>query len=402
MTLRNQTQTSILHVSIYPRQNECHSDLGGVAGYVKNLVEAIQHKISSRQYVVCVKTNEGFRPYKDSKAVILPCLERSALFWVPVPFLVRRIKPTVVHLQHEFFMYGGPVSAIFFLVLLFLLKNEVTVVTIHGVIAKLMVDKSFVKTNRSKMPAFAVWSFFYIIYKLLGKLATKIIVHEPGFRETLISDYKITSDKISVIPHGVEQREKLDRSICRSSLGVSAAANVVLFMGYAAGYKGIETLIRGFSLYAQQDKSAVLVIGAGLHPKQSTDPEYLRWYGQLRTLAEELIPKEALMWIGFVPDSDITRIYCAADLCVFPYEVAMSSSGPMALAMSYKLSFIAGDVYKEILPKKLLFKNTPECLSDKIKNFFSDPESYIEVCSLVAEKRSWNDVALKTINVYGV
>src|SRR6185437_11177185 len=69
---------------------------------------------------------------------------------------VHKIKPDVVHLQHEFKTYGGLITALLFPILLFVLRLQgyPVVVTTHGVVSPKQVDFEFLDNFNVKPNTF--------------------------------------------------------------------------------------------------------------------------------------------------------------------------------------------------------------------------------------------------------
>lgn len=392
-----------MHVSIFPNKYERHSPEGGVAGYELNLVEAISKSTLEKQYVVCQKQPGTLQCRRAGKIAILATFTKGLMFWIPILSLTHRIKPRIIHVQQEMFMFGGAPTALLLVPLVAILRCYGTViVTIHGAVARTDVTRDFTKINRTPLPPWLILAAFKFIYMGLTRAASKIIVHEEAFSETLVVDYSCNKSKIHVIPHSIVTAPKVPKILARRSLGLSESGRMVLFMGYAAGYKGIDNLIYGFSGYSSLDEDAFLVIGAGKHPKNAFDASYLKWYEQLKNLFEsEIRIKDGKsFWAGFIPDGEVGIYYSAADLLVFPYNISMSSSGPMALAMGYSVPFIASSVFYRVLPQSLLFENTPKGLKVKLREFFTSPSAITDASRLFCVGRTLHEVAVTTLSLY--
>ena len=206
--------------------------------------------------------------------------------------------------------------------------------------------------------------------------------------------------KITVIPHGVEDLTSLTTAAARAHIQVDPDQHVVLFMGYLAGYKGVDLLIEGFAAYAKADPQALLIIGAGKHPKFVKDSGYLAEYTSMQTKAERLIPAGQHRWVGFIAEDDIAAYYSASDVVVFPYTISMSSSGPMSFAMGFTKPFLASDAFASVLPSDVLFERTPAALAQKLTYFFAHHREFSAFSAGFKQERLWSKVGAQTMALY--
>lgn len=389
----------IAHVTLYPPKNEKHVSSSGVASYSKNLVT----NFASSQNEQVVVTNVIERPeaYKEDNVLVHRVFRRNPSFIVAVHRELKKIDPDVVHIQQELALFGGVATAYLLQWLVFLWRKK-TVITLHGVVDPNAIDAAFVKENNSRLPVWLVRLAFRMIYTPLMKWSRRIIVHEDYFRKIAIKSYGIDARKISVIPHGVEMLETVNEQTARTQLDVPAQAQVVLFMGYATGYKGIDLLIEGFARYAKSNKNAYLIIGAGKHPKLQNDGNYLKEYERLKQKAASLIPAGQYTWHGFIKESEIATYYSASDVSIYPYTTAMSSSGPMSFAIGYEKPFLVSTAFEAIFSSmpQLLFERKPETLAERLEYFFAYQHDYAEISSTLKQQRSWRHVAELTIQAY--
>lgn len=393
-------------VSIYPEKNQRHSYKGGVAAYTKNLIESLISYRKNLKVVVLTDTEkERFVFYENNKRIkVIGTWKRGFGFFKNILKEVEKEDLKILHLHQEFRLYGEIFTAVVFLYLLFKLRRMgvKTIVTIHGVLSKKSLNKEFIKENGIALPSFLVKIAFSFVFNGIGKLADKVIVHESLFKKFLVNDYGVVPGKVSVVALGVEDlKPKIDFKEARRLLGIKKS-KVVLFFGYVTGYKSPDLLLKAFADYSKKDKDSLLIFAGGKHPKMANDIKYLEKYERLKDLSKK-IPQDQIWWHGFVKEEDIEKMMMAIDLLILPYKVAISASGPLALAFSYKKPFLISETLKDMFSnKEIVFKNNPHSLSLKMKDFF---DKKIKIDDFVKEergKRVWKVIAKETLNVYNV
>lgn len=389
----------IAHVTLYPPKNAKHTSGSGVASYSKNLITNIQTS-SYAQSVVC-HVIENPEKYKEDSIDVHRAFVRKPSFIVAVHKELKKLNADVIHIQQELALYGGIVTAFLLQWLVFLWRKKV-VITLHGVVDPSKIDVKFVQENNSHLPVWIVKLAFKIIYTPLVKWSQKVIVHEQYFKSILIKSYGAEAKKVVVVPHGVESLVALEKQDARKKLGLPQKADVALFMGYATGYKGIDLLIEGFGEYAKKNPNAVLVIGAGKHPKLHQNETYLKEYQRLQDKAANTIPKSQYRWEGFIDEAEIGLYYSASDVSLYPYTTAISSSGPMSFAIGYEKPFLVSAAFGDIFASypHLLFERTSHAMASRLDYFFTHRHEYEETSLTMKRERTWPNVGQRTVRVY--
>lgn len=391
-------------ISLYPPKGAMHAESGGVASYTKNLVSSLSLYDKSDLMVFANKIDGEKDEYIEGETKIIRCWDKTILYPLQLfkNIFKERREIDIVHTQHEYFLYGGALSAVTFPFLLFLVRimRKPIVVTIHGVIPLSKFSKEFMEQNNMNgntlILKFGLWG----ITKLICWSSDKIVVHEIYFKNILATEYGIDRKKITVIPHGIEERSDLiPKERAKQILRVEDK-KTLLFFGYITGYKGIETLIEAFRYL--DDKEYVLFIAGGEHPRLRNDIKYRDYIKKLEERAKKV--SKNIIFTGFVPEEKVSLYFSAADLVVLPYTIAMSSSGPMSFAIAYNKPFFISDVFKEIFGSSIVFENKPKKLMEKIRRFFYHEEfkwEIINTIKMLKEERSWQKVARDTLKIYG-
>jgi len=312
-------------------------------------------------------------------------------------------KIDIVHVQHEIYLYGGLGSAIVFPLLLFLIRllRKPVIVTLHGLIPLSKVDGRFLRENWIRGSPFVMRAGLILLVKMIAFLSTSVVVHEEKIKEVLRSEYNCPARKIYVVHHGIEERDDLiEKDDAKEKLGLRGK-NVILFFGYITGYKNVDLLIESANFLKTHDWA--IVIAGGSHPRLSADPNYRRYLSDMREKAWT-ISKDRILLRGFIAEEEVPLYFSAADLVVFPYRTAMSSSGPMCLAVSYKRPFLISNSFKQIVKiEELIFKVDPQELARKIETFFQSQDIRYRASKYIKQlgaERSWGKVTKETIHLY--
>lgn len=395
-------QMKVAMISIYPPPNSKHSKMGGVASYTHNLVSSMPK--DSEVIVLSNVLQDIESNYIENGITIKRCWNRGIIYPFQIFFNVLSSKVDIVHVQHEFFLYGNGISAAMFPVLQFLLKllNKPIIVTIHGIIPLSKLNDEFIEQNKLKGKKIILKTELYWLTKLIVKLSDSIIVHEDKLKEILQSEYRCNPSKIKVIHHGIEDHKYLiENDRAKQILGYQSK-KIVLFFGYLTGYKGIELLIDAFNYI--NDKDTVLIIAGGEHPRLKEDEDYKEYIKGLKNKAIET--GKNIIFTGFVPEEDIAIYFLAADMVVCPYKVFMASSGPLSLSLAYLRPFIVSEQLKDMINfDDTIFRNDPKDLAKKIDmilNNSSLKERLLNICAQIREERLWSSISNETCELYRI
>lgn len=389
----------VAHISLYPPKGAKHVEGSGVISYTKNLVGHIDKDIE--QHMFTNRFDGQNETYQEDGITVHRCFDRGPLFVWQLHQELRKLQPDVIHIQQEMALFGGVATAYLLQFLVLAWKNKV-IITMHHAVDPETIDKKFVQQNNSQAPTWMVRLAFRMIVKPLTRYSQQIIVHELMFKHILINGYDANPSKIDVIPHGVENLKAFSTEESRKRLDLKKDDQAVLFMGYAAGYKDLDLLIEGFAEYAKRQPKAVLLVGAGKHPKLLQDNAYLAKYQAWQDKAAKLIPKDQYRWIGFISEDQIGDYYSASDVSIYPYSTTLSSSGPMALAIGYEKPFLGSSVFSNIFINypQLLFDRNPKSMADRLEHFFEHQQSYQGISSELKKQRIWETVGQKTSGIY--
>lgn len=200
-------------------------------------------------------------------------------------------------LQHEYGLYGG-LAGSHILALLRDLRMPV-VTTMHTILRQPTPQQ--VKVTQE-----------------LARLSDRLVVMSHHGVEFLQEIYKVPSEKIDLIPHGVPDVPFVDPSFYKDRFGVEGKV-VILTFGLLGPDKGIEYVIEALpAILARHPNVAYLIVGA-------THPALIRQHGEayrvsLERLAQDRSVAGNVMFHNrYVSKEELIEFLCAADLYVTPY-----------------------------------------------------------------------------------
>ncbi|MDO9464792.1 MAG: glycosyltransferase family 4 protein [bacterium] len=269
-----------------------------------------------------------------------------------LPFAINRFVKlnniSIVHLQHEFNMYGGIKGIPIFLFTMIFLKivRKNIVVTTHAVVDYRTIDNDFLETfvlDKFKRIKDIAKIAFYLFYKVVGLIADKVIVHSNFTKQIYIDSYKIKESKCFVIPIGVNNLS----SVIANDKGLDSKTewseeikgkNIILYFGYILKRKGLELLIQAISSLKNDIPDNVVVLAGGMLENQKGYVDYLK-----KMITEKGLTKE-IIFTGFLSKKEIDFLYNKCDFVVLPYTYSISSSLPLSLAFEAGKPVIASDI----------------------------------------------------------
>lgn len=233
--------------------------------------------------------------------------------------IVGKIRPKIVHFQHELNMYGGIFSAIFFPFMLIFSKlfKAKVITTIHAYIPKKTLNKNFVNAmmpSLNHVPLIFIKIFFYLLLKSICFFSNNIIVHTSFLRKNLLNELKVKKEKIILSFLGSSNLKK-----------IYYPKNFYFHFGYITPRKNLEKVILDFNKYNKLKKKYKFYISG--KPLQKNDKYF-------ETLKNKY-SSEYVIFTGFIgqEEYDFYFKYCRA--VILPDKYSIAGSGPMAMAHSY-------------------------------------------------------------------
>lgn len=375
-------------IAPYPTlQGSHHAGSSGVASYTANLARALRSR-GAEVHVVAPVDHDGRRTEYDGDGITVDrCFARNGRGLRDATSAVAAGGAPVVHLQFELFLYGGPASLAGVLGSLGHLRQRgtPTVVTMHQAVDPATVDRDYTALHRVPVAAPIARVGIGTLQRAIHRASTATVVHEEPFRRVMRN--------ATVIPHGIERVEPIDRDAARAALGLDDRL-VALCFGFLAPYKGLETALEAG---AQAGDDVLVVVAGDDHPRlaASGDDYADRLRGRYGSTAR---------FTGWVPGEDVVPWFSAADVAVFPYPQPFSSSGAMALALACDTPVLLSAPLGRCVgaPSDIVFATETD-LAQRLATLAGDRRAVDELrtwTSCLADGRAWSDVADRHLELY--
>lgn len=409
----------IAFISPFPGRNLAGAqDMSAVAKYTFKLIQNIctinsrSHKIdifanqfsgSSHIEEVTDTHHQAHCPAKIHR----PMKERWSFL-----ALLKRIqkgKYDIVHIQHETFLYGGPISILLFPIFVFLARLfSPIIVTLHHVIEPNQVDRNFVEIHHSHLPIFIIKLGYTYFYHLVCRAASSITVHDNSDKIILCKYYGVSEYKISVIPHGsdntiasvTDSHDELMRHF-----GIPENASMIFgFFAYIDESKGLDYLISEFAEFSKRHPNSTLLIAGSLHPEYKKHQDFVNKFSALRSKILTT-PNANIHWYGDLDPKDEGRFYKLVDCVILPYKDFNGGSASLSYAIGNGTPFLVSEKFMRLISNNhLIFPLHQFALTKKLEEFSSRPgilateaRSYSEE---LMHKQNWNVVANNFLELY--
>ncbi|HEY9085182.1 MAG TPA: glycosyltransferase [Candidatus Tyrphobacter sp.] len=358
-------------ISTWPGSDSSTS--GGVAGYTRGLADMLA---PNSEVTVLADTGASAN---GSACAVVPTWNPGMLTASMLHRALRELDPDVVHVQHELFLYGSVPSAVAFPSWLHsIARLRPTVVTVHGVVSGDQMDRVLLRGRVPRPLTPLAQSIVRAIFRGIARSPAMKVVHGPALATRLI-EYGAQESDIAIAPiaapslSGIPGRNA-SREEARTHLGIPADARVVLSWGFLNTYKGFDELLSGFEKFRARHPDAMLILGAGVHPKLRSDARYLHEHAALVQRARR---SDGVRYVGFIPVSQLSDYVIAADVAVFAYTHYVAASGPAADSAALGAPVLLSSAFEDA-PPILTFTPHPDEIARKLEDFFASPKVFAD------------------------
>lgn len=233
--------------------------------------------------------------------------------------------------------------------------------------------------------------------------ADAILVHST-IAETDLAAGGIAKSKLARIHHGNYLKFCRDADLpndeAKRLLGLPSSAGVLLFFGTILPYKGLDILLKAFSLMSSQRSDLYLVIAG--EPLEDFTP-------YRRDIERFDLGRRTILDLRYVPFDEFQKYFRSADVVVFPYR-NIYQSGVLQLAYGFGRPVAAtnvgglGELIAEDGTGAVAPADDPRGLAEVVLRLLSDPAAAETMGKrgryLAETKYAWPAVAQRVMDVY--
>jgi glycosyltransferase involved in cell wall biosynthesis len=330
--------------------------LCGIATFTHDVCEAVAGAAPGSDCFVCA-VNDRAEGYHYPPRVRFELDQQDLDAYRYTADAINVSHASVLCVQHEFGIYGGPAGG-HLLTLLDAVRLPV-VTTLHTVLRDPNAEQ------RKVMDA------------LLRRSERGVVMARKGL-EILRSTYGVAAAKVDIIPHGIPDLPFADSSDYKAQFGL-AGRQVLHTFGLIGPGKGIEQAIEAMPEIVRRHPDAVYVVLGATHP-HLVAREGEAYRQGLAALAERLGVKEHVIFHNrFVSMEELKQFIGATDVYLTPYlNEAQITSGTLAYVFGAGKAVVSTPYWhaQELLADgrgALVPFNNPQAIAAGVLGYLDDP-----------------------------
>lgn len=379
----SEPRVKVIYVSTYiPR--EC-----GIATYTKDLTNAINLLNPSclADIVAVDDENSGGERHSYPWEVKYKIDQEDLRSWINAADYVNQSGADVVHLQHEFGIYGG-------------YQGEYAVPFVESV------TKPVAITFHTVIPEPTAKQREMV--RRLCKKAQAVVVMVNTAAERLIDTYGVDSNKIVVIPHGVPDVSFASTTRKKSELDYKGY-NIISSFGLVSSGKGYEYAIEAMPNILKQHPQTKLLILGETHPVVARhEGEHYR--NKLKGLVRRLRLGKSVEFVNrYLTLGEVISYLQATDIYITPFpNLNQITSGTLSYAIGAGKACVSTPYLyaKEVLDHNrglLARPQDSEDLAEKITFLLDHPRKRHEIAKnayAFGRNMIWPSVALRHLDLF--
>ncbi len=373
----------------------------GIASYVHYLTESLHFSDPLLQISILAE-----KPAYESTSRLFHVsgiFDRAADYPEQILPQVKRIAPDIVHIQHEYGIFG--VDDRFFRLLSQLRDLKIrTVVTLHTVHTRLSLDAGCAAPHlRHLLKKVNIEEY----QRRIGELVDLVIVHQENTIRQVLLRQGLSPDRVITVPHGTRILETVDVPKAKAMFGIGPATPFIVAFGYLEESKNLLLLIEAFHRLKKHMPAAKLWLGGYV---RFPTTKALRYRDRcLRRIEAYGLRNDIIFSDSLLPEEKVPTLLSAADVACFVYdEDTHSSSGALHLAMGLGKAVVAARIPKfqelaDVCDEILVNPRSVREASQLLNRLLVDESFHMYVkqkISSYAQLTAWSSIAQKHWAIY--
>jgi glycosyltransferase involved in cell wall biosynthesis len=380
-------------VSTFPPQ------VCGIAAYTKYLVDGLVTVDPSLSVTVLAEHGAG----PTQNASVIPCFRAEDDYVDGVLNALRHLDLDVVHVQHEYGIFG--VDARFPRLLSGIRALGVPVVlTLHTVHTALSFDLGCTwRHSRPPLDRAAIERY----QRDLGDGADVVVAHQRQAMGEVLVRQGVAEERVVTIPHGTLLTGSGIERFDGSDGGRDPESPLLVAFGYFEPAKNVHTLLEAFSLLRSTVPGARLLVGGYV---RYPVPETVAYRARCARLVTDFGLEGAVTILDRpVAEDDVEAMFASAEVACFVYdEDSRSASGALHRAIGSGVPSIASRIPKfsevgEISDELLVNPRSSRAIARLLNRVLGDADFAAHVrrrSAQFAEATSWERVAMRHAVLY--
>jgi glycosyltransferase involved in cell wall biosynthesis len=191
--------------------------------------------------------------------------------------------------------------------------------------------------------------------------------------------------------------ERIGREQAMQLLQLDPAFNYLLFFGFIRDYKGLDILLEAFADQRLQKMPVKLIVAGEFYSKSD------KYFQMIKELNLE---NRIILKTDFIPNDQVNRYFCAANMVVQPYKSA-TQSGVTQIGFHFHKPMLVTDVggLSEIILHRqtgYVVQPCPAEIADALLDFFENQREaqFSKKTEEEKKKFAWSNMTKAIFNVY--
>lgn len=370
-------------ISPMPEELVTNSPPSGVALYTSRLLDAYNGDWN----VAAVGQRNSRSSASAPRVAVLPTWRPGwAGIWDILTEL-RRLRPRVIHAQHELRLYGGIMPTFVLILCLnwFRWRGARIVTTLHGVPHPGDIESQDIVPH---FPGSARLAKLLMVFYLRLVLAScdAVVVLSAVFRQRLLALFPSQSAKVDVIPLGVDRKPV---GPVRSPKAARGSRPHAIAFGFLTSYKSPELIVDACEQGLLDD--FLITLSVARNPRATSAQTESR-YQALCARASRL---PQISWRQYLSDAELAELLRRADVVILPYTACVASSAVAALAEDAKVPIAYSSPLEQLFGRtRASFALTPQALASAVR------AAVYEGILVRTPHAPWPDVAAATFAMW--